>query len=119
MPFEPFAVGAFREINLQWIRAYFRIEAHDEAVLADPAQLVRDAYGGCLFMAIDDSVEFDATAAAAHPATYDDPRVLGVCALLQPPADGVTDGAIELAKMGVRPSAQVPIHPIDLLLMES
>jgi hypothetical protein len=111
VPFEPFAVGAFREINLQWIRAYFRIEAHDEAVLADPAQLVRD--GGCLFMAIDDSVEFDAAAAAAHPATYDDPRVLGVCALLQPPANGATDGAFELAKMGVRPSAQVPIESLN------
>ena len=102
--FEPRYAGAFRAINLAWISSLFRVEAHDEATLADPCALV--AAGGHILVALaaDDAAAPAAGAAAAAVASDDDARVLGVVSLLSPPAFGTV--GLELAKMGVREFAR-------------
>ena len=101
-PFSPRYAGAFREINLAWIRALFRVEAHDEEVLSDPSALLRA--GGQIFIALD-SCAPALPAASKAQVDADDPAVLGVVALLRPSASGSALG-YEFAKMGVRPRAQ-------------
>jgi GNAT superfamily N-acetyltransferase len=95
--FSPRFAGAFREINLAWIRGLFRVEAHDEATLSDPCALLRA--GGQIFVALE-----GAPAPPNHAEAQvdtDDGAVLGVVALLRPSASGDV-GAFEFAKMGVR-----------------
>ena len=107
--FSPRYAGAFREINLEWIRTYFRVEAHDEEVLADPSALVKA--GGMIFVALEAAAGAGAGASAGAGAAAeaqvddDDASVLGVVALLRPSASGSALG-YEFAKMGVRPRAQ-------------
>ena len=88
--FAPCDAVAFRELNEAWIKAHFVLEAHDIATLSDPSALV--ASGGRILVALDTSVS--------------ERRVLGVCALLQPPADTSRGPGMELAKMGVAEDAR-------------
>ena len=118
--YEPRFAEAFRAINLEWIRHYFRVEQHDEDVLRDPGAIV--AAGGQIFIALAagandvdtgggaaataDGPGGAAAAAAASTADglCDDPAVLGVVAMLAPRADG--SPGFEFAKMGVRARAR-------------
>ena len=103
VPFEARYAGAFRAINLSWISSLFRVEAHDEATLADPCALV--AAGGHILVALADGAAAAGAAATASAADGgDDARVLGVVSLLTPPASGTV--GLELAKMGVREHAR-------------
>ena len=102
-PFSPRYAGAFREINLAWIRALFRVEAHDEETLSDPSALLRA--GGQIFIALHASCAPAPPAASEAQVDEDDPAVLGVVALLRPSASGDARG-FEFAKMGVRESAR-------------
>ncbi len=81
----PFRAGdeaAFRDINLEWIERYFAVEAKDREVLGDPQKYILDP-GGVILLACED----------------DEPA--GVVSLIV-----IGEGEVELAKMGVRPSAQ-------------
>ncbi len=112
--YEPRFAEAFRAVNLEWIRHYFRVEQHDEDVLRDPGAIV--AAGGQIFVALDarasaaDGAGSGAAATAATAATAaadgsnDDPAVLGVVAMLAPRANG--SPGYEFAKMGVRAHAR-------------
>ncbi len=84
-------LAAFSRFNREWIERYFRLEAKDLAVLADPRAHILSK-GGFIFVAIQD----------AHP--------VGCCALISHPENGTW----ELAKMAVTPTAQG--HGAGLLL---
>jgi GNAT superfamily N-acetyltransferase len=73
---------SFRALNLAWITKYFAVEDADRKALDDPVHNILDP-GGAIFMA-----EVDG-------------EPVGTCALMKCP-----DGAYELAKMAVAPSAQ-------------
>jgi GNAT superfamily N-acetyltransferase len=74
--------AAFRDINLEWIERYFAVEQKDRETLGDPQTHILGKGGAILF--VEDAGE-----------------AIGVVALV--PMGG---GSVELAKMGVRPSAQ-------------
>jgi putative acetyltransferase len=74
--------AAFRQLNEEWINRYFRIEAKEEAILADPQKTILDR-GGRIFFA---------TAGE---------RCVGCCALIR-----LGDTEFEVAKMAVEPSYQ-------------
>lgn len=74
----------FRDINLEWIRSMFEVEAIDLAVLEHPREAILDAGGSILF------VEADGLG------------IVGACALM-PVAPAP---AFELTKMGVRENAR-------------
>ena len=80
--FRPGDEAAFRDINLEWIERYFAVEQKDRDVLDHPRKYILDP-GGAILIAEDDCVP------------------IGVVSLVL--MDG---GSVELAKMGVRPSAQ-------------
>jgi len=80
--FMPGDEAAFRDINLEWIERYFVVEPKDRDVLGDPRKYILDP-GGAVLLALDGEAPVGAVALI----------VLG-------------DGSVELAKMGVRPSAQ-------------
>lgn len=80
--FEPGDEIAFRDINLQWIRQFFAVEAKDLEVLGDPQTHILEP-GGDILVALEDGV------------------ALGTVALV---VIGAQAG--EIAKMGVRPEAQ-------------
>ena len=73
----------FREINAEWIRAMFRLEATDEEVLNDPRGRILDPGGVILFV----------EAAGLG--------IVGTCALQKSQGSG-----FELTKMGVRETAR-------------
>ena len=80
-----FRVGdaaAFRRLNEEWIERFFRIEANDELVFADPEGTILGP-GGRIFLA---------TAGE---------RCVGCCALIRK-----KDREFEVAKMAVEPSHQ-------------
>ncbi|MDZ4760416.1 MAG: GNAT family N-acetyltransferase [Alphaproteobacteria bacterium] len=81
-PFAPGDEEAFRDINLEWIRRYFIVEAKDRRVLDRPQETILDT-GGAILMAVE-GVE-----------------AVGCVALIV-----MEDGTLELAKMGVRPKVQ-------------
>lgn len=81
-PFAPGDEAAFRDINLEWIERYFAVEQKDRDVLDNPRKYILDP-GGAILLAVE----------GAH--------VLGVVSLIV-----MGDGAVELAKMGVKPEAQ-------------
>jgi putative acetyltransferase len=74
--------AAFRSLNEQWIKQYFKVEVKDEAMFADPWKTILERGGQILF------------AIAGG-------RSVGCCALL--PMD---DGEFEVAKMAVAPGHQ-------------
>lgn len=80
--FRPGDEAAFRDINLEWIERYFAVEQKDRDVLDHPGKYILDP-GGAILIAEDDGA------------------AIGVVSLVMMDA-----GSIELAKMGVRPSAQ-------------
>jgi ribosomal protein S18 acetylase RimI-like enzyme len=71
--------SAFHDINAEWIRSMFVLEAHDVHVLTHPRETIL-APGGVILLAV-------------TPAQ----GVVGTCALMK-----VGDGVFELTKMGVR-----------------
>ena len=80
--FRPGDEAAFRDINLEWIERYFAVEQKDRDVLDDPHTYILDP-GGAILIAEEEGA------------------AVGVVSLVR--MDG---GSVELAKMGVRPSAQ-------------
>ncbi len=78
--YRPELAREFYNINAEWIRNMFSLEAHDEAVLSDPQTHVIGKGGQILFVE-----------------SIDTGHIVATCALMP---DG--DGAIELTKMGVR-----------------
>ena len=74
---------AFHDINAEWIRSMFVLEAHDIHVLTHPRETIVDP-GGVILFAVTD----------AH-------GVVGTCALMK-----VAEGVFELTKMGVSESAR-------------
>ncbi len=80
--FRPGDEAAFRDINLEWIERYFAVEQKDRDVLDDPHTYILDP-GGAILIAEEEGA------------------AIGVVSLVR-----MDDGSVELAKMGVRPSAQ-------------
>lgn len=78
--YKPEFKDAFRELNLEWIRAHFKVEKKDEEQLSNPEAIV--AAGGEVFFLVSDEGEAIATAAMIK----------------------MDDGGFELAKMAVRPN---------------
>ncbi|MEM0984871.1 MAG: bifunctional helix-turn-helix transcriptional regulator/GNAT family N-acetyltransferase [Pseudomonadota bacterium] len=83
IPFAPEHAGLFHEINAEWIKDMFVLEAHDKHVLENPEATVIAPGGRILFVKAGDE------------------GIVGTCAL-QPDTDGFT----ELTKMGVRSTAR-------------
>ena len=81
---QPAHMAAFRDLNLAWIRRYFRIEPKDRLLLDAPQQQILDI-GGTILVAV----------ITPEPAEHD--HVLGTCALI-PEAGG---SVLELCKMCV------------------
>ena len=81
IPFEDRYAGEFRQLNLEWLNRYFRVETLDEEVLSRPHEILRD--GGAIFLA-----------------RYRR-EIVGTCALL--PAG---EGRLELGKMAVTAGCQ-------------
>jgi putative acetyltransferase len=80
--FRPGDEAAFRDINLEWIERYFAVEQKDRDVLDHPRKYILDP-GGAILIAEDDGA------------------AIGVVSLVM-----MEGGSVELAKMGVRPSAR-------------
>lgn len=80
--FQPGDEAAFRALNEEWITRYFRIEAKEKLILADPKGTILDP-GGKIFFAIADN------------------RCAGCCALRR-----ITNTEYEVAKMAVTPAFQ-------------
>jgi putative acetyltransferase len=72
----------FKDINVEWISKYFRVEPHDEEQLDHAQENIIDK-GGFIFLG-----SFDG-------------EIVGTAALVR-----ISDEEFELAKMGVRPAAQ-------------
>jgi GNAT superfamily N-acetyltransferase len=80
--FQPGDEAAFRDLNVEWIERYFRIEPPDEAVLSDPQGAILDR-GGRIFFAVREGAP------------------IGCCALIF-----MREGEYAVAKMAVAPQAQ-------------
>lgn len=80
--FSPDLATAFKNLNIEWLERYFRVEPVDERVLSNPESDIIARGGAVLFAAADE-------------------RVIGTVAL-KPHANGV----YELTKMAVTESAQ-------------
>jgi N-acetylglutamate synthase-like GNAT family acetyltransferase/DNA-binding MarR family transcriptional regulator len=72
----------FKEINMEWIQKYFKVEPHDEEMLDQAKTYIIDQGGQIYF------------------AQYEG-EIMGTVALIK-----MSDDEYELAKMGVRPQAQ-------------
>ena len=83
--FEPGDEEAFRRLNEEWITAFFRLEAKDEEMFADPERVVLNK-GGHIFLAERQSDEGGLA-------------VIGCCALLP-----MGSAEFEVSKMAVSPS---------------
>lgn len=81
-PYTSTDAPAFHDLNMQWLTAFFAVEAKDEATFSDPEAYIL-APGGTIFMA-----DWDG-------------KTVGCVALLR-----MVDGAYEVAKMAVAPDAQ-------------
>jgi DNA-binding MarR family transcriptional regulator/ribosomal protein S18 acetylase RimI-like enzyme len=88
--YQPAYRNAFRDLNIEWIEKYFRVEPEDERVLSDPEKEIL-ASGGKIFF--------------ARPAVGDEKEsleaILGTCALVKK-----GERVYELAKMAVTEKAQ-------------
>ena len=69
------------ELNLEWIRTYFRVETKDEEQLRNPARIINE--GGQILIAVGNGV------------------AVGVCALIK-----MNHDTFELAKMAVSPKSR-------------
>ena len=81
--FDDVHAAAFHDINAEWIRAMFVLEAHDIHVLSHPREIILDP-GGIILLAM----------SPQH-------GVVGTCALMK-----ISDGVYELTKMGVSEAAR-------------
>jgi DNA-binding MarR family transcriptional regulator/GNAT superfamily N-acetyltransferase len=81
LPFEPRYARAFKRLNLEWLRKYFRVEPIDERVLSRPSAILRQ--GGVILLA------------------QKGKRIIGTCALLKAGA-----ARFELSKMAITESYQ-------------
>jgi len=80
--FQPGDEAAFKDLNEQWIREYFQLEARDRATFADPQKVIIERGGYILFAIVD-----------GEP--------VGCCALLP-----MSEGEFELSKLAVAPGHQ-------------
>ena len=104
--YEPRYAGAFRAVNEEWITRFFKLEPYDVELLGDPQAHILDV-GGHIFVALDTAAPPSAADGDAGRECDDDARVLGVVSLIPlPSADYAPSPSFELAKMGVRPTAQ-------------
>lgn len=83
---EPAHLAAFRDLNLAWIRRYFRIEPQDRLLLDDPQRHIVDI-GGTILVAV----------ITPNPPKHAYESVLGTCALIPE----VGSSVFELCKMCV------------------
>jgi DNA-binding MarR family transcriptional regulator/ribosomal protein S18 acetylase RimI-like enzyme len=81
LPFEPRYAGAFKRLNLEWLRKYFHVEPIDERVLSRPSAIVRQ--GGLILMA------------------QKGRHIIGTCALLK-----AGESRFELSKMAITEAYQ-------------
>ncbi|MCJ7757859.1 MAG: GNAT family N-acetyltransferase [Gillisia sp.] len=82
IPFDPKYSADFKNLNLDWLNRYFRVEPHDDEVLGDPEKHIIKP-GGNIFFAREGK------------------RILGTVALIK-----IEDNVFELTKMAVTPQAQ-------------
>jgi GNAT superfamily N-acetyltransferase len=82
IPFDPLYSADFKNLNLDWLNKYFRVEPHDDEVLGDPEKYIIEP-GGIIFFAREGK------------------RILGTVALMK-----IEDDVFELTKMAVTPQAQ-------------
>jgi putative acetyltransferase len=80
--FQPGDEIAFRQLNEEWIEHYFRVEAKEREVLADPKGTILNNGGRIFFATVEN-------------------RCVGCCALRR-----LSDTEFEVAKMAVTPSFQ-------------
>ncbi|MEM7105513.1 MAG: GNAT family N-acetyltransferase [Bacteroidota bacterium] len=80
--FEPTYSHHFTELNLEWIKHYFKVEEQDLMMLNDPVAYIIDKGGEIFFARVDG-------------------EIVGTCALIKNP-----DGSYELSKMAVSPKYQ-------------
>lgn len=76
--YDPKYKHAFRDLNLEWIETYFKIEKKDLAQVDNPEECLKN--GGEIFFVIHDG------------------EAVGTCAMYK-----INKHSFELAKMGVRP----------------
>ncbi|MEM9647364.1 MAG: GNAT family N-acetyltransferase [Bacteroidota bacterium] len=84
VPYTPIYAEAFRQLNEEWIKKYFKMEEMDRVSLHHPKAYILDK-GGYIAVALLDG------------------KAVGVCALIPSTREGFQ---FELAKMGVSPKAQ-------------
>lgn len=82
IPFDPAYAADFKNLNLDWLNKYFRVEPHDDKVLGDPEKYIIKP-GGNIFFAREGK------------------RILGTVALMK-----IEDDVFELTKMAVTPQSQ-------------
>jgi len=82
IPFDPAYAADFKNLNLDWLNKYFRVEPHDDEVLGDPEKHIIKP-GGTVFFAKEGK------------------RILGTVALMK-----IEDDVFELTKMAVTPEEQ-------------
>ena len=82
VPFENIHAAAFKQLNLEWLKAYELFEYADLQYLDNPQSKILEQ-GGRILMAINDNV------------------VIGTCAIIMETSD-----TAELAKLAVSPDAQ-------------
>jgi putative acetyltransferase len=80
--FQPGDEASFRQLNEEWINRFFRIEAKEAKILADPKGLILDDGGRIFFATVGN-------------------QCIGCCALKR-----MSDHEFEVAKMAVTPSFQ-------------
>ena len=95
-PYAPGDAQAFQDLNLEWLRAFFRVEAKDEATLSDPEGTIL-APGGQILLADLDG------------------QTVGCVALVPMPNSPVT--CYEVAKMAVSPECRG--HGVGRRLLEA
>ena len=91
--YDPQYASAFRNLNLEWIRKYFKVEAKDEQQTSRPDECIEA--GGEIFFIISDR------------------EAVGTCALYK-----IDVGLYELAKMAVAPECRGRGYG-DLLIVEA
>ncbi|WGK63686.1 GNAT family N-acetyltransferase [Croceiramulus getboli] len=82
--FRPAYAKAFKKLNVQWIRKYFKMETSDYQSLDHPQEYIIDK-GGAILVGLEEE------------------QILGVCALIPMAGDDTT---MELAKMAVAKEAR-------------
>jgi GNAT superfamily N-acetyltransferase len=82
IPFDPAYAADFKNLNLDWLNKYFRVEPHDDEVLGDPEKYIIQP-GGTVFFAKEGK------------------RILGTVALMK-----IEEDVFELTKMAVTPVEQ-------------